>query len=430
MPELLRMPEVAANTESARLSEWLVQEAEAYTVETPLATIDTDKATVDLSPEHDGVLLRTLVPAGTEVRVGEPIALISRPGEQVADVEAALAALMGDAAFRPDGTPDLSPAPHADSTAGGPGTGSEQVGERRFASPLARRLAREAGVETTTIVGTGPAGRIVRRDVERAVAEQGEAQATGPGGAPEVAHAENGTRPPEGVSSGGVPYEDIAHSRTRRAIAQRLLASKQTIPHFYVRGVARADQLLRLRAGINAGSQVKVSVNDLVLKAVACAHVQVPAMNVIWTDEAVRHFAGADVAMAVSTEAGLVTPVLRGVEGLSVTAVAATTQDFIARARGGRLYQHELEGGSTAVTNLGMYGTQEFAAIINPPQSSIVAVGAAHREPVVTAKGKVKAKSVVRVTVSVDHRCIDGATAAQWMRAFVEILEEPLRLVS
>ena len=222
---------------------------------------------------------------------------------------------------------------------------------------------------------------------------------------------------------------DTPHSRMRRAIALRLTESKQTIPHFYLRGSARVDELLRLRAQLNEISTSKISVNDFVIKAAACAHLAVPAMNVVWTSDCVRQMTTVDVATAVATTTGLVTPVLRAVEHMPISVLAAATRDFAERARAGLLHQQELEGGSSTVTNLGMYGTEEFAAIINPPQSSTLAVGAVRLEPVVTRKGKVRPRSVIRVTVSVDHRPIDGATAAHWMHALLEALEQPIRLL-
>jgi pyruvate dehydrogenase E2 component (dihydrolipoamide acetyltransferase) len=215
----------------------------------------------------------------------------------------------------------------------------------------------------------------------------------------------------------------------RRAVAARLTESKATAPHFYLRGSARVDALLRLRADLNDGAAQKVSVNDLLVKAVAKAHQAVPEMNVVWTGEAIRSFTSVDVAVAVATDNGLVTPVVRGVDGLPVSALASVTRDFAARAREGRLQQAELEGGSITVSNLGMYGVEEFAAIINPPQAAILAVGAARQEPVVT-DGRLEAATVLRMTLSVDHRPVDGAIAARWMAALVDLLERPVRILS
>ena len=410
MAELLRMPEIAANTTKAVLSSWPLAENAAFSRDDVIATVETAKAVVDVAAEADGVLLRMLVQPGAEVEVGAPIALIGAPGEQVADLDAALADLGVDAAVTaergvdpidvPETAPSEDPVP-------APSNGHSRV----FASPLARRLARDAGLSIDQLTGTGPNGRILRRDVEQAQ--------TAPSGAAAV---------PQGQAQPAA-FTDVPHTKLRRLIAARLTESTRTAPHFYLRGSARVDRLLGLRAELNDGAQVRVSVNDLVVKAVAQAHLLVPAMNVTWGEDAVRSYSSVDVAVAVTTDHGLVTPVLRAVEQMTVSAVARATQDVVERARTGRLQQHELEGGSISVTNLGMYGTEEFAAIINPPHASILAVGAAREEPVVV-DGALQVGQVMRVTLSVDHRPVDGVVAAQWMRAFVDLLEHPARILA
>jgi pyruvate dehydrogenase E2 component (dihydrolipoamide acetyltransferase) len=301
------------------------------------------------------------------------------------------------------------------------------TGGRLFVSPLARRLAREAGLDAATITGSGPDGRIVRRDVEAAirrsangvssVAESSPVQSSG-AAAPVI----GGLPAPNGVT-------DVPHSRLRRAIAARLSASTQEAPHFYLRGSARVDSLMRLRTELNEVAAIRVSINDLVIKAAALAHVQVPDMNVIWTAEAIRRYSSVDIAVAVATDAGLVTPVLRDVDTASVSAIARDTADLGDRARRSALQQPELDGGTLTITNLGMYGTEEFAAIINPPHAAILAVGAVRQEPVVI-EGRIDIASVMNFTLSVDHRPVDGVTAAVWMRAFIEILERPVRLLA
>jgi pyruvate dehydrogenase E2 component (dihydrolipoamide acetyltransferase) len=288
-------------------------------------------------------------------------------------------------------------------------------------------MATQAGLLLTDLVGTGPGGRIVRRDVETAMAqrvatEEVEAAPAVVQPAPEV------PEPPIRHQEPG-EFSDQPLSRMRRAVATRLTESVTTAPHFFVRGVARVDELLRLRAQLNDGAEVKVSVNDLVVKAVAKAHQLVPELNVVWTGEAIRSFRGVDVAVAVATDTGLVTPVVRGVDTMTVTAVARATRDFALRAREGRLQQSELEGGTVTVSNLGMHGVEEFSAIINPPQASILAVGAARQEAVVT-DGRLEVGTVLRVTLSVDHRPVDGAIAARWMAAFTDLLERPVRILS
>lgn len=393
MPELLCVPEIAANTTEVTLVSWPIADNTAYRTKDVIAVVETAKAAVDLEAETDGVILKRLVTEGTDVPVGMPIALIGAPGEVIDDLAAALAALGVNA---PPTAIDV-----------GVANGHARV----FASPLARRLARVAGVTVADLQGTGPHGRILRRDVERAMAPT--------------------TPTPAHVRVESVPESlDTAHTRIRRAVAERMEESKRTVPHFYLRGTARVDELLSLRAALNSDAPpVRVSITDLVLKAMARAHVLVPAMNVIWTPDTVRSFDTVDIAVAIASARGLVTPVLRSIETMTISSVAVAVRDFVDRAGTGLLHQHELEGGSATVSNLGMYATEEFAAIINPPQSSILAVGAVREEPVAVG-GEVIVASVLRVTLSVDHRPIDGATAAEWMRAFVAILEHPVRILA
>ncbi|HEY9481961.1 MAG TPA: 2-oxo acid dehydrogenase subunit E2, partial [Micromonosporaceae bacterium] len=280
--------------------------------------------------------------------------------------------------------------------------------ERLFISPLARRLARDAELSLDHLVGTGPGGRIVRRDVDAAIARA----ATVPAAATiEPAKSE---------------YRDVPHPRIRKVIAARLTQSQAT-PTFYLRGSCRVDDLLAAREQLNAVSPVRISVNDMVIKAAARAQMLVPAMNSIWLDDVVRSYTSADISVAIATEAGVVAPILRGVERQPISELAASVRDFVERAKSGRLRQEELDGGALSVTNLGMYGTEEFAAIINPPQSAILAVGAARAEAIVE-DDHVAVGTVMRVTLSVDHRVIDGAVAAEWMRAFVALVEHPMRI--
>jgi pyruvate dehydrogenase E2 component (dihydrolipoamide acetyltransferase) len=417
---LMRMPEVAAGGTSAVLHEWSVTERAEFAPDDVLATVETDKAVVDVEADQPGVVVKLLVPSGSTVEVGAPIAVLAEPGETVGDLDALLAQL-GVAAEAappdPEGAPDqpLSPAVPAALAAEtvaasglAPAPASNGNGHGRiFASPLARRLAREAQLPLDGITGTGPGGRIVRRDVEAAARRPEPVAATAP--------------------STDAAYTDVPHTPMRRAIARRLTESKQTVPHFTLRAAVRADRLLELRAEL-AAIGTKTSVTDLLLKAAARAHTAVPAMNAIWTPDATRHFSSVDIAVAVATGSGLVTPVVRGVERASVGAIAGTVRDLVERARAGRLRQEELEGGTLTLTNLGMYGTEEFAAIINPPQSAILAVGAARPEPVVV-DGQLDVATVLHATVSADHRVVDGALAAEWMSAFVAAVEQPLQLL-
>ena len=423
MARVLRMPEVAANATEAVLAEWMVVENTDFAAMDILATVETEKALVDVEAEDAGVVLRMLVPAGSQVEVGAPIAVLGAPGEAVADIDALLIELgvaepvdhvvpeRRDVPMDPGSAAPIPPEPAVEPVNGSNG--------RVFASPLARKLAKDAAIPVEEIAGSGPRGRILRRDVDAAIAAKAD---------PPVVEQ----RAPASVETPAAEpgaAADIPHTRLRRAIASRLVESKQTAPHFYVRATVRADRLVALRAEINDGGTTRVSLNDLVVKAVAAAHLRVPEMNVVWTPDAVRTFATVDVAVAVATERGLVTPVVRDVASLPVTAVAARVQDLAARARDGRLKQDELEGGTISVTNLGMYGVEEFAAIINPPHAAILAVGAVRDEPVVE-DGAVVPGKLMTVTLSVDHRPVDGVVAARWLAALKELLEAPVRILA
>ena len=484
MADLLRMSAAVAGETEAVLTEWLIPEGGSFAPRDVVATVETAKASFEVEAETAGVLLRQLVGAGAQVTVGTPLALTGAPGES-ADEAAAELGLVAE----PTAGSDVGPsAAGAGAGAGAGGVGVAVAGRehgRIFASPIARRLAREAGVPMERITGTGPNGRIIRRDVEAAVASQGTltsplagaAAAESPAGfaqptpagsaqptpaqptAAEPAPAQPTSAQPtpaQPTSARPAPAEpaqsalaqptaarptptlpapgearvrDVPHSRLRRAIGARLTESKQTAPHFYLRGTADVERLCRLREWLNASSPVKVTLNDLVIKAAAHAHIRVPAMNVIWTPDAVRHFSAVDLSVAIATDEGLVTPVIRGADQLSVSAIATQVKEQAERARTGRLRQQDLQGGVATITNLGMFGTEEFAAIINPPQSSILAVGAVREEPVVH-KGKVRVRRVMTVTLSVDHRPIDGVTAAKWMQAFTALLEDPAQVLA
>ncbi|QDQ10028.1 dihydrolipoamide acetyltransferase family protein [Streptomyces spectabilis] len=397
MAHLLRMPEVAAGTTEAVLRAWPLAPGSAFAPGDVLATVETDKAAVDIEAETDGVLLRRLVAEGAVVRVGAAMAVLGAPGETDTGrpPEESTEPRPG-----PDGSAGLPPRPS------GPGhtPPAASASPRVFGSPLARRLAREAGLAHEDVPGTGPGGRVVRGDVLAAIARRG--------------------RPAAPPADGLVP-----HTRARRASAARLVESKRSAPHFYLRGSARAGELLALRRRLTAlDGTPRVSLNDLFVRAAAQAHRAVPALNVRWSEDGVRTYDTVDVAIAVATERGLVTPVLRDADRLPLRALAAATADLTARARAGELRQAELEGGTLTLTNLGMYGTEEFAAIVNPPQTAILALGAARPEAVVV-DGEVRAEPVVRATLSVDHRPVDGVVAARWMREFTALLEEPLRLL-
>jgi pyruvate dehydrogenase E2 component (dihydrolipoamide acetyltransferase) len=447
MPRLFVMPEVAAGAGEAVLAQWGVAEGEAFATGETIATVETDKAVVDIEADTDGVLVRQMVTDGTRVEVGSPIALLGDPGEAVTDVDAALSALGVGAAAKRSGTA-TGPEPDAsadDARSPAPPLHSAPSAMRRiFISPLARRLAVTAGLQPEQIHGTGPHGRIRRRDVDAALAARATRGRAAPGApvvsaplAPPRATASapqlTATEPPSAPRA--TPAEASAHvdipvSRVRSAIARRLTESISQVPHFHVSGTARVDRLLDLRSELNGAASPPVSVNDLIVKAVAAALLEVPEMNATWGGETICRYTSADVAVAVSTPDGLVTPVLRGVDRMTVSEVARRSHDLAARAREGTLRQHELEGGSFTVSNLGMYGTEQFSGIINPPHAGLLAVGAARREPVVNDSGGLGVAQVMHVTLSADHRAVDGVVAAQWIGALVRLLEHPARILA
>ncbi len=422
MATTIRMPEVLANVTEAAVQKWLVAEGDTIEVGQPFAEIETEKAVVEYTAETAGTVLQLLIGEGDAVDVGAPIALVGEAGEVAPASPAAepSAASEGSLVVVPSGAA-ATPAETAGAAASTDG--------RRFISPLVRRLAREHGLDLTAVQGSGPDGRVVRRDIE-ALLSAAPAPTSAPTAAATATGATASAAAPAPVAPApGLEPELIPASRMRKTIARRLAESKSTVPHFYLTADCRVDRLLELRREINAIDGVKISVNDLVVKAVAAAFMDVPEANTTWTDEGMLRHRTADIAIAVSLDDGLVTPVVRGVERLSVTALSAAIGDLATRARSGGLKQHEIEGGSFAVSNLGMFGTPEFSAIINPPQAGILAVGAARQAPVVV-DGALAVGMVMTVTLSADHRVLDGALAARWLAAFVARIENPVSILA
>ncbi len=442
MASVLRMPGVSADATEAALVDWAVQPGTQVRRGDVIASIETDKAVVDLEAEEDAVLLRTFVSAGDAVPVGGPIAVFVQPGEETRGEDSILAELgLGPQASGPVApsdeersqdalVPDASP--EIEHTSDQVVTGGQSGGGRRlFASPLARRMANETGVRLEEITGSGPGGRIRRRDIEEALDRRNH---TAPAGTEptrtEPARAQSASS--QSASTGPAApagYTDVPLTRFQRAAAKALTASKQQVPHFYLKATCRMDELLELRAAANAAGDVKITVNDFIVRAAGLAMVDVPDMNVSWTPDAIRRFEAADIAVAVASERGLVTPVVRSVQTRTLSDISATIKDLAARANAGRLKQAELEGGAMTVSNLGMFGTEEFAAIINPPQAGILAVGAATSRPAGTGAGATGFAMFITVVLSVDHRPVDGAIAARWLSRFKELIENPVRLL-
>ncbi|MCA0216348.1 MAG: 2-oxo acid dehydrogenase subunit E2 [Actinobacteria bacterium] len=419
MATVIRMPEVLAGSAEAAIQTWLVAAGQKLTVGMPLAEVETEKANVEYASEVEGTVLQLIVAEGVSVKVGDPIAIVGAEGESVDSpvvelVETPVAPVVELVETQP--APELPSS--TPSSASGQRSGS---GDRQFISPLVRRLARERSLDLSAVTGSGPGGRIVRRDIE------------GLGSAPvaEVLEApQRAAAASVAASAAPVAAErtEVPHTAMRRAIARRLTESKSTVPHFYLVADCRVDRLVALRKEVNESASVKVSLNDFVLKAAAAAFLDVPEANATWGETAVTRYSTVDMSVAVAIEGGLVTPVLRSVERQTLTEVARNVADLAERARAGRLKQHELEGGSVAVSNLGMYGVTEFSAIINPPQSAILAVGLARQQAVVV-DGAIEVGTIMTVTLSADHRVLDGALAAQWLAAFVKHIENPLGML-
>ncbi|NYT64491.1 pyruvate dehydrogenase complex dihydrolipoamide acetyltransferase [Alcaligenaceae bacterium] len=409
MAILIRMPEVAANTTSAIIVTWSKNEGDQVAVGDCLAEIETEKAVIEFAADQAGILGKILGAAGQDIDVGAPIAVLFEADEKDVDIDALLAkeGLAADAASSEGqpvatvlSTPELQSTPEA--------IQAQQSGKRIFASPLARRLARDAGIDLSTLTGSGPHGRIIKRDMQAAIVKTTAVQAVSVAARDTVQN-----------------YTEIPHSNMRRTIARRLSESKATIPHFYLNADCYMDSLLALRTQINTGGTCKISVNDIIVKAVGAALRELPEMNVSWTEEALRRYNTIDIAVAVSTDTGLITPVVPAVDTKPISVIASSIVDLATRARAGKLAPHEYQGGSFTVSNLGMFGVTEFSAIINPPQAAILAVGAVEQRPVVT-DGELRVGSVMTVTLSVDHRAIDGSLAAQWLAVFKRIIENPL----
>lgn len=418
MAHLIKLPSVAADADVGTLHQWLKQEGDTVAVGEALAEIETEKAIVEINAEHAGVLGRIVVQAGpASVPINTVIGVLLAPGEDAAAIDQALAengaqAAKPAAATQPAATPaatanaasTAAPAPAARDAA----SDAPAPGTRRFASPLARRLAAQWHVNLFDVQGTGPRGRIVRRDVEAARDR-----------AP-VAAAPSANR---------AAARRVPHSGMRRAIARRLTESKQQVPHFYLTVDCRMDALLALRAQANQGGAAKLSVNDFIVRAAALALREVPEVNASWQDDAIEFHAGADISVAVATDGGLVTPIVRDADVKPLSAIAAEIVELAGRAKVNRLKPEEFTGGSLTVSNLGMYGIKQFAAIINPPQAAILAVGAAERRPVVDDNGDLRAATVMTVTLSADHRVVDGAVGARWLAAFRALVENPVRIL-
>ncbi|MCL4107556.1 UNVERIFIED_CONTAM: hypothetical protein GTU68_022017 [Idotea baltica] len=426
------MPALSPTMEEGTLAKWLVKEGDEITSGMIIAEIETDKATMEFEAVDEGVMGKILVPEGTEaVKVNAPIAVMLEEGE---DASAVPDSSSTSAAEKPAPAQAASPAPAtvapAAPTAVAPAAQAAPVspvaadGSRLFASPLARRIAADKGLDLNQITGSGPHGRIVKADVENATA------------APAAPAAPASTGPSTDTvlkMYADRDYEEVALDGMRKTIAARLTEAKQTIPHFYLRRDIKLDALLKFRSQLNKQLEargVKLSVNDFIIKACALALQSVPDANAVWAGDRMLKLTPSDVAVAVAIEGGLFTPVLKDAEMKSLSALSAEMKDLASRARDRKLAPHEYQGGTFAISNLGMFGIDNFDAVINPPHGAILAVGAGTKKPVVGMDGELSVATVMSVTLSVDHRVIDGALGANLLQAIVDNLENPMTMLA
>ncbi len=435
MPTEILMPALSPTMEEGTLAKWLVKEGDTVASGDLLAEIETDKATMEFEAVDEGTVGKILVAEGTEgVKVNTPIAVLLEEGESADDIgEASTPA----AAAPSEEAPAKASAATRDEPeqTKAPAAGSAPDGSRIFASPLARRIAAQKGLDLSQIKGSGPHGRIVKKDVEGlsqteapAKAAQASATAAAPAAAPTGPSSDAITRMYEGRD-----YEEIKLDGMRKTIAARLTEAKQTVPHFYLRRDIQLDALMQFRAELNKQLEprsVKLSVNDFIIKACALALQQVPDANAVWAGDKVLKLTPSDVAVAVAIEGGLFTPVLKDAEMKSLSALSAEMKDLATRARDRKLAPHEYQGGSFAISNLGMFGIDNFDAVINPPHGAILAVGAGVKKPVVGKDGELAIATVMSVTLSVDHRVIDGALGAQLLTAIKDNLEAPMTMLA
>ncbi|MBO6719633.1 MAG: pyruvate dehydrogenase complex dihydrolipoamide acetyltransferase [Rhizobiaceae bacterium] len=456
MPIEITMPALSPTMEEGNLAKWLVKEGDQVAPGDVIAEIETDKATMEVEAVDEGTVAKIVVPAGTEgVKVNALIAILAGEGEDASQAAKAGGGAKPEAAKEqpakadapakqeePQKREEAAPAPKSNGSAApaaGAGPAPKSDGDRVFSSPLARRIAKDAGIDLAAVSGSGPRGRVVKADVEAAISG-GNAKAA-PAGAPAAAPA---AKP---MSDDAVlklfeegSYELVPHDNMRKTIARRLVEAKSTIPHFYLTLDCEIDALLALRKQINDAAPVKkgedgkeqpaykVSVNDMIIKAMALALRDVPAANASWTDANMVMHKHSDVGVAVSIPGGLITPIVRRAEEKTLSAIANEMKDLAGRARNRKLKPEEYQGGTTAVSNLGMFGIKDFSAVINPPHATILAVGTGEERAVVK-NGEIKVANMMSVTLSTDHRAVDGALGAELLTAFKRYIENPMGML-
>jgi len=440
MPITITMPALSPTMTEGTLARWLVKEGDTVQSGDVIAEIETDKATMEVEAVDEGTMARLLVTEGAEnVAVNSPIAVLLEEGEEASALDGYAPAAAGPAAAPVEAAPapaaaaaapaaDAAPPPAAPpAPAATPSGGGNGQGGRLFASPLARRMAAQAGLDLARLNGSGPNGRIVKADIEAALQSgAGAAPAVAPAAAPAAAAPVVSAVPAELEA----PFELQKLTTMRKTIARRMTESKQTVPHFYLTLDCEVDALLALRRELNerADGAYKLSVNDLVIKAAAVALGRVPTANAAFSDGGIKYYQRADISVAVATERGLITPVVRGADHKGLQAISTEMRELVAKAQDGKLMPEDYQGGTFSVSNLGMYGIRHFEAVINTPQACILAVGAAEQRPVVK-DGSLAVATVMSCTLSVDHRAVDGAVGAEYLAAFKRLIEDPMTML-
>ena len=418
MPIKITMPQLSPTMTEGTLAKWLVKEGDTVTSGDVLAEIETDKATMEVESIDDGTVAMILVAEGTDnVPVNDVIAVLLAEDEDASALDGVDLAPAAGAAVTPSSMPQADPSPEPSAAAAESAATPPRAaqGADIKASPLARSMAKQAGIDLAGIAGTGPKGRIVKRDIDGAAAGS-------------TAKAPTATAAPLPLPA-GVAYEDIKLSNMRRIIAERLQEAKQTIPHFYLTVDCQLDALLALRKDLNGRSDdYKLSVNDFVIRALALALRKVPEANAAWGGDTIRMFKSADVSVAVAIDGGLITPIIRNADAKGLVDISNEMKELATRARDGKLMPEEYQGGTFSLSNLGMFGIKQFDAVINPPQAGIIAVGAGEQRPIVK-NGALDVATVMSCTLSCDHRVIDGAIGARLLTAFKGLMEEPLTML-
>ncbi|MDB5360115.1 MAG: pyruvate dehydrogenase complex dihydrolipoamide acetyltransferase [Rhodospirillales bacterium] len=444
MPIDILMPALSPTMTEGNLAKWVKQEGDAVKAGDVICEIETDKATMEVEAVDEGTLAKIIVAEGTQgVKVNEVIALLLEEGESADALGKAPAPKSAPAPENPKTEPAKAEAPKAEAApapkpAAAPDAKGAPAdhGDRVFATPLARRMAEQAGVDLAGVKGSGPNGRIVKSDIEAAAGKPKQAAAPAvaeaPKAAPTVAAAPAAaalTKDRVVALAGNVPYTEIPNTSMRKVIAKRLTEAKQTVPHFYLTVDCEIDQLLKIRAELNSrGEGLKISVNDFVIRASALALKKVPAANASWSDDVILQWSQADIAVAVAIDGGLITPIIKQAEAKGLATISSEMRDLGARAKAGKLKLEEFQGGTFSISNLGMFGIKEFSAVINPPHGAILAVGAGEQRPVVK-NGALAIATVMSCTLSVDHRVVDGAVGAAFLKAFKGLIEDPLSML-